>query len=65
MKIRHFEDTDALLIELKAGSVPETRDLDENTLLDRDDQGQVLVITLEHAFERAELSSFSFDRIAA
>jgi uncharacterized protein YuzE len=45
--------------------VPETRDLDENTPLDMDDQGQVLVITLEHASERAELSSFSFDRIAA
>ena len=65
MKIRYFEDTDTLFIELKAGSVAETRDLDENTLLDLDDQGQVLAITLEHATERAELSSFSFDRIAA
>lgn len=65
MKIRYFEDTDTLFIELKAGSVAETRDLDEDTLLDLDDQGQVLAITLEHATERAELNSFSFDRIAA
>ena len=65
MKIRYFEDTDTLLIELKAGSVAETRDLDEDTLLDLDAQGQVLAITLEHATTRAELSSFSFDRIAA
>lgn len=65
MKIRYFEDTDTLLIELKPGSVAETRDLDENTLLDLDAQGQVLAITLEHATARAELSSFSFDRIAA
>ena len=63
MKIRCFEDTDTLLIELKAGSVAETRDLDEDTLLDA--QGQVLAITLEHASARAELSSFSFDRVAA
>ena len=34
MKIRYFEDTDTLLIELKFGSVAETRDLDEGTLLD-------------------------------
>jgi uncharacterized protein YuzE len=65
MKIRYFEDTDTLLIELKPGSVAETRDLDEDTLLDLDDQGQVLAITLEHATKRAELGSFSFDRVAA
>jgi uncharacterized protein YuzE len=65
MKIRYFEDTDTLLIELKLGSVAETRDLDENTVLDLDAQGLVLSITLEHATTRAELSSFSFDRIAA
>lgn len=65
MKIRYFEDTDTLLIELKHGTVAETRDLDENTLLDLDAQGQVLAITLEHATVRAELSSFSFDRVAA
>ena len=41
------------------------RDLDENTLLDLDAQGQVLAISLENATARAELSSFSFDRVAA
>lgn len=65
MKIRYFEDTDTLLIELKVGIVAEARDLDENTLFDFDEQGQVMAITLEHATARAELSSFSFDRVAA
>ena len=65
MKIRHFEDTDTLLIELKTGNVAETRDLDENTMLDLDAQGHVLAITLKHATTHAELSSFSFDRVAA
>ena len=65
MKISYFEDTDTLLIELKLGSVVETRDLDEDTLMDFDAQGQVLAITLEHASARAQLSSFSFDRVAA
>lgn len=65
MKIRYFEDTDTLLIELKPSSVVETRDLDESTLLELDAQGQVLAITLGHAAMRAELSRFSFDRVAA
>ena len=65
MKIRHFEDTDTLLIELKLGSVAETRDLDENSPLDDGAQGQVLAITLAHATSRADLSSFSFDPVAA
>ena len=65
MKISYFEDTDTLLIELKPGSVAQTRDLDEDTLLDLDAQGRVLAITLEHAAARAEISNFSFDRVPA
>ena len=65
MKIRYFEGTDTLYIELRSGSVAETRDLDENTLVDVDDAGQMLSITIEHAQARAELSTFSYQQIAA
>ena len=65
MKIRYFEDTDTLYIELKAGTVAETRDLDENTLVDVDEHGQMLAITIEHAQACAELPNFSFEKIAA
>ena len=67
MKIRYFEDTDTLYIELRSGSgsVAETRDLDENTLVDVDDAGQMLSITIEHAQARAELPTFSYQQIAA
>ena len=69
MKIRYFEDTDTLYIELRSGSgsgsVAETRDLDENTLVDVDDAGQMLSITIEHAPARAELPAFSYEQIAA
>ena len=65
MKIRYFEDTDTLLIELNEGTIDETRDLDEDTMLELDATGQMLAITIEHATMRAELSSFSFDRVAA
>ena len=67
MKIRYFQCTDTLYIELRSGSgsVAETRDLDENTLVDVDDAGQRLSITIEHAQARAELPTFSYEQIAA
>lgn len=65
MKIRYFEDTDTLYIELKSGDVAETRDLDENTLVDVDGSGQMLAITIEHAQHRADLPAFSYEQIAA
>ncbi|MGH8675376.1 MAG: DUF2283 domain-containing protein [Burkholderiales bacterium] len=39
MKVRYFADTDTLLIELRDSQVAETRELDENTVLDVDAEG--------------------------
>jgi uncharacterized protein YuzE len=65
MRVRYFEDSDTLYIELRDAVVAETRDLDENTLIDLDDQGRMVAITVEHAQQRAELSHFAFERIEA
>ncbi|OFW16913.1 MAG: hypothetical protein A3H27_07965 [Acidobacteria bacterium RIFCSPLOWO2_02_FULL_59_13] len=65
MKIQYFQDTDTLYIELRAAEVAETKDLDENTLLDLDSQGNICGITIEHARERAEIPKFSFEQIPA
>ncbi len=65
MKIKYFQDTDTLYIEFRSAPVNETRDLDENTLLDMDAQGNICAITLEHAKERADIPHFSFEQIAA
>jgi len=65
MKVSYFEDTDTLYIELRGGVVAETRDLDENTVVDMDDQGDMLAITIEHAKSRTELSQFMYERVAA
>jgi len=65
MKIKYFQDTDTLYIEFKSTVVSETRDLDENTLLDLDAEGNVCSITVEHARDRADISQFSFEQIAA
>ena len=58
MKIRYFADTDTLYIEFRDVPVSETRDLDENTTLDIDAQGDISAITVEHASNAlASLSS--------
>ena len=65
MKIKYFADTDTLYIELRSVEVAETRDLDENTLVDVDHDGDICGITIEHAQERAEIPKFSFEHIPA
>jgi uncharacterized protein YuzE len=65
MRIRYFADTDTLLIEFRDAAVAETRDLDENTLLDLDSQGNICAITVEHASERADIPHFSYEQVAA
>lgn len=65
MKVRYFEQTDTLLIELKDAPIAETRDLDENTILDVDRDGNICTITIEHASERAGIPQFSYEQVAA
>jgi uncharacterized protein YuzE len=65
MKVKYFQDTDTLYIEFRAVEVVETRDLDENTLLDFDRDGNVSAITIEHARERTEIPYFSYEQIPA
>ncbi len=65
MKIKYFQDTDTLYIEFKSTAVSESRDLDENTLLDLDAESNVCGITIEHARDGADIPQFSFEQIAA
>ena len=65
MKIKYFQDTDTLYIELRAVEVAETRDLDEHTLLDLDREGNFCGITIEHASEHAGIPAFSYEQIPA
>ena len=65
MKIKYFQDTDTLYIELRSVDVSETKDWDEDTLIDIDTNGNVCGITIEHASERADIPAFSYEQIAA
>jgi len=65
MKVQYFEDTDTLYIEFQGREISETRDLDENTLLDLDSDGNVCAITFEHASQRTDMSHLQVEGIAA
>ncbi len=65
MKIKYFQDTDTLYIEFRHAEVVETKDLDENTLLDLDRDGNICGIMIEHARDRAEIPAFSYEQISA
>lgn len=59
MKIRYFADTDTLYVELNDNPVAETREINENTLIDLDADGNLVALTLEHARGITDLSEFS------
>jgi uncharacterized protein YuzE len=65
MKIKYFADTDTLYIEFRQAAVLETKDLDENTIMDLDREGNICAITIEHARERTQIPSFSYEQVPA
>ncbi len=65
MTIKYFQDTDTLHIEFRVAEIAETKDLDEDTQLDLDKDGNICALTIEHAKDRADIPHFSFEQIAA
>lgn len=65
MKIKYFEDTDTLYIEFRETDIAESRELDENTILDVDAKGNVCAITFEHASERTDVQRLTVEGMAA
>lgn len=65
MKVQYFPDTDTLYIKFRDRDIVETKDLDENTVLDLDAEGNVCAITFEHASERTDVHHVTVEGIAA
>lgn len=65
MKLQYFKETDTLYIEFKESDIAETRDLDENTIVDLDGNGDLCALTIEHASERTDVDHLVTEGIAA
>ena len=65
MKLKYFEDTDTLYMEFRAQEIVDSKDLDENTVLDLDAEGNICAITFEHASARTDVQQVTIEGIAA
>ena len=64
MKIKYFPDTDTLLVNFSEREIVETRDLNENVLIELDKDGLVVSMTIEHAKDQTDLSEFTYQTAA-
>ena len=64
MKVRYFSDTDTLLITLSDKRIAETRDLNDNILVELDNDGRLVSMTIEHATQQTDVREFSFQQVA-
>ena len=60
MKVRYFPDTDTLLINFSNKKIAETRDLNENILIELDRDGRLVSMTVEHAKKQMNVTEFSY-----
>jgi len=65
MKVKYFEETDTLHVELSDSNVVETKELTENLYVDLDSDGKVVSLTIEHAKESSGKLDFSYETVAA
>jgi uncharacterized protein YuzE len=64
VEIKYFSDTDTLLINFAEKEIVETRDINENILIELDEQGNLVSITIEHAKQQMDIENFSYQKIA-
>lgn len=66
MEISYDQDADAMYIKLREGEVDKTKEIDDNTILDYDKQGNVIGVELLFVKERmpsASLSKITFENV--
>ena len=63
MKVRYFDDTDTAYVEFSNHSSAETKEINDNILLDLDSNGNLVGMTIEHASVQADIAEMSFQQI--
>jgi uncharacterized protein YuzE len=65
MELKYFPDTDTLLINFSQKEIVETRDINENILIELDRDGQLVSMTIEHAKQHIDIENFSYQNVAS
>ena len=64
MNAKYFPDTDTLLVNFSDRKITQTQDLGENVLVELDDQGRLVSMTIEHAKQQMNVTEFSYQLAA-
>jgi uncharacterized protein YuzE len=64
MEMKYFPDTDTLLINFTQKDIAETRDVNENILIELDSDGHLVSMTIEHAGQQMDIENFSYQKVA-
>ena len=65
MEIKYFKDTDTLLINFNENLVNETKEINENLLIDFDEKGNIVSMTIEHAKNTANVFDLNYQQLPA
>jgi uncharacterized protein YuzE len=65
MQIKYFPDTDTLLIAFADREIVDTKDVNENILVELDSDGELVSMTVEHAKNQMDVDSVSFQRVVS
>ena len=63
MDVKYFPDTDTHLIQFANKDIVETRDINENILVELDQEGALVSMTIEHATLQTDIDCFSYQKI--
>ncbi len=62
MELEYFDDTDTLMITLSERPITDHIDVNENMLVELDDSGKIVAVTIEHAKEHTDVNSFLYKK---
>ena len=65
MKITYFAETDTLLLDFGDRRIVETRDVSEDVLVELDENGRLVTMTIEHAKSQTDVREFAYQFAAA
>ena len=60
MHAKYFPDTDTLLLKFSDHHINNTYDINEDVLIEVDDLGHVVSMTVEHAKQQTNVNEFSY-----
>ena len=64
MDVKDFPETDTLMINFSDKGVADTRDVNENLLIELDKDGNLVSMTIEHAKLQMDVENFSYQKVA-